>query len=149
MVVMWQRRLSLPGNIQFVLLAHNRLHRRGSLMKWCLMEACMKHKHVTEFLHAEQMAPSDIHQHLWSVYGDQTANVSAGRGESCFTSVVAVGYLHWCRLLWACHAALVHRWQKCRAGGADYVEKQCFVAKNLLYPVVLLCSLYLLAFPWE
>ena len=40
--------------------------------------------------------------------------------------------------------ALVHRWRKCIANGGDYVEKLCFVAKNLLYQIVLLCSLYLL-----
>ena len=40
--------------------------------------------------------------------------------------------------------ALVHHWQKCLANGGDYVEKHCFVAENLLYRVVLLCSLCLL-----
>jgi len=40
--------------------------------------------------------------------------------------------------------ALVHHWRKCIATGGDYVEKQCFVAKNLLYQIVLFCSLYLL-----
>jgi len=40
--------------------------------------------------------------------------------------------------------ALAHRWRKCIAHGGDYVEKLCFVAKNLLYQIVLLCSLYLL-----
>jgi len=39
---------------------------------------------------------------------------------------------------------LVHHWQKCIANGGDYVEKYCFVAENLLYQIVLLCSLYLL-----
>ena len=34
---------------------------------------------------------------------------------------------------------LVHHWQKCIANGGDY-----FVAENLLYQIVLLCSLYLL-----
>ena len=38
--------------------------------------------------------------------------------------------------------ALVQSW--CIANGADYVKKQCFVAKNVLYQIVLLCSLYLL-----
>jgi len=38
--------------------------------------------------------------------------------------------------------ALVHCWRKCIAIGGDYVEKWCFVAKNLLYQIVLLCSLY-------
>jgi len=45
--------------------------------------------------------------------------------------------------------ALLHLWRKCIANGGDYVEKQCFVAKNLLYQIVLLCSLYLLQFPWK
>jgi hypothetical protein len=40
--------------------------------------------------------------------------------------------------------ALVHRWQNCIANGGDYVEKYCFAAKNLLYEIVLLCSLHLL-----
>ena len=39
--------------------------------------------------------------------------------------------------------ALVRRWRKCISSGGNYVEKQ-FVAKNLLYQTVLLCSLYLL-----
>ena len=43
-----------------------------------------------------------------------------------------------------CMQALVHRWRKCIANGGDYVEKYCFVAKNLLYQIVLLCPLYLL-----
>jgi len=30
------------------------------------------------------------------------------------------------------------------ANGGDYVEKLCFVAKNLLYQIMLLCPLYLL-----
>jgi len=38
----------------------------------------------------------------------------------------------------------VHHWQKCISNSGDYVEEQCFVAENLLYQTVLLCSLYLL-----
>ena len=45
--------------------------------------------------------------------------------------------------------ALVHCWQKCIASGGDCVEKVCFVAENLLYEAVLLCSLNLLYFPWR
>ena len=37
--------------------------------------------------------------------------------------------------------APVNCWRKCTGSGGDYVEKQCFVAKNLLYETVLLCSL--------
>ena len=33
------------------------------------MEEYVKQKHVTQFLHAEKMAPIDIHQHLVNVYG--------------------------------------------------------------------------------
>jgi len=40
--------------------------------------------------------------------------------------------------------ALVHRWRKSIANGGAYVEIHCFVAKNLLYQVLLLCSMYLL-----
>ena len=40
--------------------------------------------------------------------------------------------------------ALVHCWEACIANSGDYVEKQCFVAGNLLYQIVLLHSLYLL-----
>jgi len=45
--------------------------------------------------------------------------------------------------------ALAHYWQKCIANGGDYIEKQHFVAVNLLFQVVLLCSLYQLSFPWK
>jgi hypothetical protein len=40
--------------------------------------------------------------------------------------------------------ALVHRWQKCIANYDDHVERQCFVAENLLCLTALLCTLYLL-----
>ena len=39
--------------------------------------------------------------------------------------------------------ALVHCWWKCIANGSDYTEKQYFVAENLLYHTMLLCTLYL------
>jgi len=40
------------------------------------MEAWMKQMCGTEFLHAEEMVPTDIHRCLLSVYGDQRADVS-------------------------------------------------------------------------
>jgi hypothetical protein len=40
--------------------------------------------------------------------------------------------------------ALFHHWRKCIASGGDYMQRQCFVADNLLYPTALLCILYLL-----
>lgn len=46
--------------------------------------------------------------------------------------------------------ALVRGLQKFMATGGDYIKKkQCFVAENLLYHLVLLCSLYPLWFPWK
>ena len=40
---------------------------------------CMKHRCVIEFLHAEDMAPVDIHQCLLNAYGDQPVGVSTVR----------------------------------------------------------------------
>ena len=39
----------------------------------------MKQRCVAEFLHVEIMAPTDIHQHLLNIYGDQTVDVSTVR----------------------------------------------------------------------
>jgi len=65
----------------------------------------------------------------------------------CYAPVTAtVGYLHWCRFLWAWHA---HHWWKCIANSCDCVEKCCFVAGSLLYQIALLFSFYLLLFPWK
>ena len=41
------------------------------------MEAWMKQRCGTELLHAEKMAPFDIHQCLLNINGDQTADVSS------------------------------------------------------------------------
>ena len=42
---------------------------------------------VTEFLHGEELAPTDIRQHLLNVDGDQAVNVSTVRwGMGCFSS---------------------------------------------------------------
>ena len=40
--------------------------------------------------------------------------------------------------------ALVHHWWKCIANIDDYSEEDCFLAENLLYQILLSCSLYLL-----
>ena len=60
------------------------------------VEVHVKQRCATEFLHMEKMAPTDIHQHLLNIYGDQTVDVStvkAGLCGQCFPSndvVVAV-----------------------------------------------------------
>jgi hypothetical protein len=40
--------------------------------------------------------------------------------------------------------AVTRCWWKCIASGDGYVEQQCFVSENLLYPTTSLCTLYLL-----
>ena len=40
------------------------------------LEVRMKQKCAIEFLHAEKMAPTDIHWHFLNIYGDQTVDVS-------------------------------------------------------------------------
>ena len=44
------------------------------------MEVHMKQRCVIEFLHAEKLAPTDIHQWLLNIDGDQTVDVSTVRG---------------------------------------------------------------------
>ncbi len=43
------------------------------------MEVDTEQRCVVEFLHAEKMAPTDIHQCLLNVYGDQMVDVSTVR----------------------------------------------------------------------
>ena len=43
------------------------------------MEMHMKQRCVTEFLHVEKMAPTDIQWHLLNIYEDQTMDVSTAR----------------------------------------------------------------------
>ena len=51
------------------------------------MEVRMKQRCIIEFLHAEKIAPYDIHGRLLNVYGDQTVDVSTvRRWVACFSS---------------------------------------------------------------
>jgi len=44
-------------------------------------------RHETEFLHAEKMVPTDIHQHLLNISGEQRVDVSTVRlWMVCFSS---------------------------------------------------------------
>jgi len=80
------------------------------------MEVQMKQSCITEFLHAEKIAPTDIQQHLLNIYGDQTVDVStvrqwvvhfsSGDGHSRSPSVVQIFTRATCRLLFiACKNA--------------------------------------------
>ena len=48
------------------------------------MEASMKQKCVLELLHAEKVAPVDIHQHLLNVYGGQIVEMSTMMQSGAF-----------------------------------------------------------------
>ena len=51
------------------------------------MEVRMKQRYLIELLHAEKIAPNDIHRRLLNVYGDQTVDVSTvRRWVACFSS---------------------------------------------------------------
>jgi len=43
------------------------------------MELCVKQRCATDFLHAEKIAPLDIHWHFLNIYEDQTVDVSTVR----------------------------------------------------------------------
>ena len=68
------------------------------------MEVHMKQRYRIEFLHVEEMAPTDIHLHLLNVSGDHRVDVYTMRDEYCISAVARVGHLSWHRLLSAQHA---------------------------------------------
>jgi len=92
------------------------------------MEVWMKQRCVTEFLHVEKMAPTDIHWSLMYVYGDQTVGVSTVRwwvvhfssGNSNSGSPLLV------QILRSAAYRLLFIAGECIADGGDCVEKQWF-----------------------
>ena len=80
------------------------------------METCMKQRCSTEFLHAEKMAPIDIHWCLLSVSGDQTVDVSTVRWKVVHFSNNAIG------------AAVGHR----NSGSSPLVQIFMSTARRLL-----------------
>ena len=70
------------------------------------MEVWMKQRCGIEFLHAEKMAPIDIHQHLLNFSEEQTVDVSTVRWWMvCFSSCDSDSdLLHCCRFLRVQHA---------------------------------------------
>ena len=110
------------------------------------MAVHVKHRCATEFLHMETVGPTAIPQCSLNIYGDQRVDVSTVRqwvmrfsiddSNSGSPLLVQVLMSTVCRLLFITdkNAQLM----------VVTVEKHCFVAENLLYRVVLLCSLCLL-----
>ena len=87
-------------------------------------------------LYEERMAPTGIHWCLWIFM--KTNQWMWAQWKLDFMGNV-------------CLATMLtqRQWWECTAHGGDYVEKLCFVAENVLYQIVLLCSLYPLQFPWK
>ena len=124
------------------------------------MEMHMKLRCRTEFLNVEKMAPTDIHQCLLNVQGDQTVDVSSMRrwlvhsssGDSCVDDKAYSRW--WCSVITSASADfydrgmqyLVDHRQKCIGSGDN--ERYC-IPESLPYWIVLLHSLYLLQFPWN
>jgi len=70
------------------------------------MEVHMEQRCVTEFLHAENMAPIDIHQYLLNVSENQTVDVSTVRWwvvsfSSSDSNVKDNPHCRWLYLLWS------------------------------------------------
>ena len=86
----------------------------------------MKERSVTEFLHKEKIAPTDIYWCLLNVDGNQTVDVSTASWWVVFFSqqqVTSTG-ANCCMCCTQNRVqALTHHWQKCRTNGGDYVEK--------------------------
>jgi len=110
------------------------------------MEVHMKQRGGTEFLHAEKIAPIDTHQCLLSIHGDQTVAVSAVRrwmihfsSDDSYT-VTSIGADFYKGHI----QALVQLCKYAQLMVVLRLRNSFFVAENLLYLVVSLCSVYLL-----
>jgi len=101
---------------------------------------------VIESLHAEKMTPIDIHWLLMNIYGDWKWMWAQWGGGWCVSAVVTEMWMT--SLGRNGHVDLKMVVEMCSYQW-DYIEEQCFVTENLLCQVVLLCSLYLLLFPWK
>ena len=104
------------------------------------MKVLMKQRGGTEFLHVEMMTPTDIHQFLLNVYGEQTVDKNTVRwwvvrfssGNNNVKEKPRSGCL-W-RFLWVQHAGFCSLLVTMYS--SDYVEKGCFVAEFALSSTV-------------
>jgi len=93
---------------------------------------------LPHLLYSPDLVPSD--SHLFEVMKDGVCGQYFPSNNAIIASVkkwvTSAGADFYERV----RQTLIHCWHKCTASGGDYVEKYCFVAENLLYQVVLLCS---------
>jgi len=147
MLVGWQQRLNLPTNILLHFAAVQQMAEDGQSVRMASdVKAWMKQRCITELPPVEKNSThwhsSTSTEHLQranSRYEHREGWVvrffSGDRGSGSFL-------LEQICMSAACSScsSLV----KCTADGGDYLGKYCFVAENLLYQIVLLCSFYLL-----
>ena len=105
------------------------------------------HGSVYEAKGCHWILPADLQWCLLNVYGQSSvcerSEAVGGAFQQWFQWLVLDGHTDF----YECDMyANVHCWGKHKGNGGAYVEKQCFVAKNLLYQIF---SLYQLSFPWK
>ena len=113
--------------------------------EWCLTwnRGWSEDGSLNSSMWKKKIAPIDVHLCLLNIYGDLTVDASTMRwwvvcfssGNSSMKDKPHSRQPH--RFLRAWHAGSY----PCRANGGDCVEKWHFVAQNLFYQTVSLCSL--------
>ena len=95
MVVVWKERLNLLTDIPLPVVAVQLMADEGQPDKMVSnVELRMTPGCITELLHMEKMAPTDIHWCLLNVCRDQALDMSTVRGGCCISAVATVGHLH-------------------------------------------------------
>ena len=142
------RSWTFPPAFHYILLPRDRWQQRGRLTEWHLTWKCVLNKEVE--LNSSTRKKKCTHWCLlilaegsWKPSsGCEHSEAVGGAFQQQWQWVTSTGadiYKHGM-------LALVHSWQKCIANGGAYVEKECFVAENFLYQMVLLYSWYQLQF---
>ena len=113
------------------------------------MKVCMKQRCVVEFLHVETVALTEFDQHLLNIYGGKTMDVSTVRQRMVHFSNSNNNVKDEPCSRWPCTAVTPRNEEhldQCIHMNWLIVTvlKNSFVAENLLYQIVLLCSSYLL-----
>jgi len=150
MLVVWQLKLNLSASIPLHTVAVRQMAAKGQTDKMVSdVKMHMAQRRGIAFLHVEKMTPVEIHQRLLNVYGNQTVDVSTVRQwvvsfSSGHSNVeVKPRSRQPCRFLSAARRLLFIAVRSALLMVVT-VLKIFFVAENLLYQTVLLCSLYLL-----
>ena len=148
----YSRSWTFPPTSHYILLPCDRWQQWGSLTQWRLMwkrawskgvsvnSSMWKKWHpLTSVMHAEHLRRPNS--------GCEQSETVRGAFQQWWQK--QLGTLSGTAFYKHVMQALVHHLWKRIASSGDCVEKYSFVAENLLYQIVLLCSLYLLQFPWK